>query len=108
MTYQEAMAATSRELDIRGTITLPDTTVINLTNSHIMAYTMDEGGASIPLGSAASSSYTLELSNAQGEWFPGGSIVGYKPILGALVSVEIGVKHDGAYEYKPAGGVVCA
>ena len=103
MTYQEAMAATSRELDIRGMITLPDATIINLTNSHIMAYTMDEGGASIPLGSAASSSYTLELSNAQGEWFPGGSIIDYKSILGALVSVEIGVKHDGAYEYKPAG-----
>lgn len=103
MTYQGAMAATSRELDIRGTITLPDTTVINLTNSHIMAYTIDEGGARIPLGSAASSSYTLELSNAQGEWFPGGSIVSYKSILGALVSIEIGVKHDGAYEYEPAG-----
>lgn len=103
MTYQMAMQATSRELDIRGTLTLPDTTVISLTNSHIMAYSIDEGANEIPLGSAQSSSYTLELSNAQGEWFRGGSMIGLRAIKGARVEVEIGVYHDGAYEYKPAG-----
>jgi len=103
MTYQQAMAATSRDLDIRGTVTLADSTVISLTNAHIMAYSIDEGANEIPLGSAASASYTLELANAQGEWFPGGSIIGIRIITGALVSIEIGVKHDGAFEYKPAG-----
>lgn len=103
MTYQEAMQGMSRELDIRGNITLADSTVIPLTNAHIMAYGFDEGTNEAPLGSAASASFTLELANAQGEWFPGGDIIGARIIVGARVEIEIGVYHDGAYEYKPAG-----
>lgn len=103
MTYQQAMAADSRLLNIRGTLTLADGTVIPLTNEHIMAYAIDEGANEIPLGGAPSASYTLELANADGEWFPGGSIIGLRVLTGARVAVEIGVHHDGVYEYKPAG-----
>ena len=72
MTYQDAMKATSRRLAIRGTVTLTDATVISLTGAHIMSYTVNEGGNFIPLGTAASTSYTLELANPDGEWFKGG------------------------------------
>lgn len=103
MTYQEAMAATSRQLNIRATLTLADTTEYNLTNQHIVAYLFDEGANEVPLGATMSTSYTLELANAGGEWFPGGSIIENRVLVGARVSVEVGVYHDGAFDYKPAG-----
>lgn len=103
MTYAQAMAASSRDLTIRATVTLPDSTVIHLAPSQIMAYSIDEGSTEIPLGSAASASYALEVANANGEWFRGGSIMTNRVLKGARVVVEIGVYHDGAYDYAPAG-----
>ena len=103
MTYQQAMLATSRNLNIRGTITFPDLSVVSLTNAHIVTYCINEGGSTIPLGGIASSSFLLELANSNGEWFKGGSIVGIRNITGAEVFIEIAVFHDGAYDYKPAG-----
>lgn len=103
MTYAQAMAAESRDLTIRGTVTLPDSTVIHLAASQIMAYSIDEGATEIPLGAAASASYALEVANASGEWFRGGSIMTNRVLKGAKVEMEIGVFHDGAYDYKPAG-----
>lgn len=103
MTYQEAMGATSRQLDIRGVVTLADTTTINLTNQHIITYSIDEGSNEIPLGSAGAAEFILEVANTNGEWLEGGSIIGYRQLMGAKVSIEIGVYHDGAWEFKPAG-----
>jgi hypothetical protein len=103
VTYEQAMMQTSRELNIRGSIRVVGGTIINLTNEHIMSYRVDEGANEIPLGSAASASYSLELDNTSGQWFRGGSMIGNRVLMGARVTVEIGVFHDGAFEYKPAG-----
>ncbi len=102
MTFEEAMAAGSRLFDVRATITCVDTTVINATGSHIMGFTVDDGGL-LPLGTAISARYTLELSNADGEWLRNGSMLGNRSLTGARVKIEMAVHHDGAWDWQPVG-----
>lgn len=103
MTYAQAMAATSRQLDVRATMTLVDATEYSLTSAHIMLYTLDEGNGSLPLGTVTSGVYTMELANSSGEWLYGGSLLGAKVLKGAKVELEVGVYHDAAWDWKPAG-----
>ena len=99
MTFQEVMRETSRELSSRATITAPGFS-FTATDEHIMGFTVDEGGV-IPLGTASSARCTLDLANANNEWRRGGSLLGNRTLIGATVAIEIGVYHDGAWDWQP-------
>ena len=103
MTFQQAMAATYRELDVRATITLVGGYVINANKSQIMEFSVSDGNSTIPLGTCVSGIYTLDLANSEGEWLKGGSILGARVLMGAKVALEIGVYHDSAWDWKPSG-----
>lgn len=100
MTFQQAMAATSRELNARATITCVDAFVIS--NTPVISFSVEEGGQ-VTLGSVTSSRYTLSLPNGGGEWFKNGSILGNRSLTGARVQIQIGVYHDGAWDWQNAG-----
>lgn len=100
MTFEQAMAATSRELNARATITCVDAFVIS--NTPVMSFSVEEGGQ-VTLGSVTSSRYTLSLPNGGGEWFKNGSILGNRSLTGARVQIQIGVYHDGAWDWQNAG-----
>ena len=100
MTFQQAMAATSRELNARATITCVDAFVIS--NTPVMSFSVEEGGQ-VTLGSVTSSRYTLSLPNSGGEWLKNGSILGNRSLIGARVQIQIGVYHDGAWDWQNAG-----
>lgn len=100
MTFQQAMAATSRELNARATITCVDAFVIS--NTPVMSFSVEEGGQ-VTLGSVTSSRYTLSLPNGGGEWLKNGSILGNRSLTGARVQIQIGVYHDGAWDWQNAG-----
>ncbi len=100
MTFAEAMAAEQRQLNLKATIRCVDGFLINATE--IMSVSIDEGGQ-MPLGSAVSARYTLELPNADGEYLRNGSILGNRSLTGARVTIQIGVYHDGAWDWQPLG-----
>ncbi len=100
MTFQEAMAATSRELNARATITCVDAFVIS--NTPLVSFSIEEGGQ-MTLGSVVSSRYTVSLPNSSGEFLRNGSILGNRSLTGARVQLQIGVYHDGAWDWQNAG-----
>ena len=100
MTFQQAMAATSRELNARATITCVDAFVIS--NTPVISFSVEEGGQ-VTLGSVTSSRYTLSLPNGGGEFLRNGSILGNRSLTGARVQIQIGVYHDGAWDWQNAG-----
>lgn len=100
MTFAEAMAAEQRQLNLKATIHCVDGFIIN--NADVMSVSIDEGGQ-MPLGSAVSARYTLELPNADGEYLRNGSILGNRSLTGARVTIQIGVYHDGAWDWQPLG-----
>jgi hypothetical protein len=100
VTFAEAMAAEQRQLNLKATIQCVDGFLINATE--IMSVSIDEGGQ-MPLGSAVSARYTLELPNADGEYLRNGSILGNRSLTGARVTIQIGVYHDGAWDWQPLG-----
>ena len=100
MTFQQAMAAASRELNARATITCVDAFVIS--NTPVMSFSVEEGGQ-VTLGSVTSSRYTLSLPNSGGEWLKNGSILGNRSLTGARVQLQIGVYHDSAWDWQNAG-----
>lgn len=103
MTFQQAMAATYRELDVKATITLVGGYVINANKSQIMEFSVSDGNSTIPLGTCVSGIYTLDLANSEGEWLKGGATLGARVLMGAKVALEIGVYHDSAWDWKPSG-----
>ena len=100
MTFQQAMAATSRELNARATITCVDAFVIS--NTPLVSFSIEEGGQ-MTLGSVVSSRYTVSLPNSSGEFLRNGSILGNRSLTGARVQIQIGVYHDGAWDWQNAG-----
>ena len=94
------MAAAQRQLNLKATIQCVDGFIINATE--VMSVSIDEGGQ-MPLGSAVSARYTLELPNADGEYLRNGSILGNRSLTGARVTIQIGVYHDGAWDWQPLG-----
>jgi hypothetical protein len=100
VTFAEAMAAEQRQLNLKATIQCVDGFIINATE--VMSVSIDEGGQ-MPLGSAVSARYTLELPNADGEYLRNGSILGNRSLTGARVTIQIGVYHDGAWDWQPLG-----
>lgn len=104
--FSGAMANQWRNLDTKGTITCIGGSEVALTNAHIIGWSVDEGDSSLPLGAAVSSRLNLSLVNTDGEWLYGGSLRGNYPIVGATVTLQIGVYHSGAYDYEDIGTFV--
>lgn len=104
--YSGAMANTWRILDTEGTIIFKGGSPINLTNDMIIAWEVDEGDDVVPLGAAVSSRFNLTLANANNEWLSGGSIRGSNALVGATVSILLGVYHSGDYDYEDIGTFV--
>jgi hypothetical protein len=106
LAYSGAILNQWRNLDVKGTITCIGGAEVALTSAHIMAWSVDEGDASLPLGAAVSSRLNLSLVNTDGEWTYGGSLRGNLPIVGATVTLQLGVFHSGAYDYEDIGTFV--
>ena len=101
--FRDLMAQPSRTLTARGRITFPDTTTQALTDEEISSIQITEdAGAHLPLGGVSASTVTLKLDNRNGEWNPGGSLLGSRTFDGAVVALEIGVLGD-AWEYAKLG-----
>jgi uncharacterized protein YjbI with pentapeptide repeats len=100
--YGAAMLSVSRELAVRGQARFPGTTV-PLTGGMIMGFTIEEGAdeALLP-GSIITARCRMELANTNGDWLPGGSLLGSRSFAGAEVLLEMGV-NAGQMLYAPCG-----
>lgn len=87
-----------RELDLRGTITLSTGSVVELSPTNVMHYSITERSAStgFALGEAQSATYNLEIDASEHD---------LTPLLldGAKVTVEAGINIDGDMLYVPFG-----
>ena len=101
--FKTGMAEPSRQLTARGLITYTVGTQA-LTSAEISKIQITENaGEHLPLGGVSASTLTLSLDNRQGEWNPGGSILGSHSLDGATVKLEVGVYHNLAYQYSNLG-----
>jgi uncharacterized protein (DUF2345 family) len=90
--YRYLMALPSRTLTTRGEITYPDTATQAITSTHISSWRVTENtGDNLPIGGVGSASLELKLDNRDGEWLPGGSILGAHELDGATIDIELGV-----------------
>jgi len=105
ISYQTAMAQSSRRTHIRATLTLLTGYAYALTGNDILSYTLNEGisGGEMLLGSAVSAHATLTLFNPNGAWQSGGEKLGERTLFGASAYIEIGVEASGSVLYEPAG-----
>lgn len=102
--YRTAALAPSRDIRPRGIVTYPDGSTQPIDGRHILRFDINEGyDNGILLGTAAGAVLEMNLANAGGEWLPGGSMRGNRPIYGAKITMEIGLKVNGEYVYTPAG-----
>lgn len=87
-----------RELDLRGTITLSTGSVVELSPTNVMHYSVTERSAStgFALGESQSATYNLEIDASEHD---------LTPLLldGAKVTVEAGINIDGDMLYVPFG-----
>ncbi|NCB53038.1 MAG: hypothetical protein EOM54_14370 [Clostridia bacterium] len=88
------LALPSRTLSTKGTITYPDSVTQALTAAEIIDWAVTENaGDHLPLGGASASTVRLRLDNRDGEWKPGGSILGAHSLDGAVIGLEISAQH---------------
>ncbi len=105
--YRAAALGEVREIQPRGILTYPDGSTQPLTAKHIISYQVHEGADSgVLLGTATSANLEIELVNADGEWLEGGGMRGYRPLMGARITLEVGLKVNGTMVYSPAGSYV--
>jgi hypothetical protein len=90
--FKALMAQPSRIISVKGNITYPDAATQALTAAEISSFSVTEdAGTHIPIGGVSASTLTIKLDNRDGEWNPGGSILGSHSLDGAIIDIQIGV-----------------
>ena len=83
-TYREAMLAGERILRSRGKIEFANGRVETLTSADVVEFSLDEGVENgLLAGAVLAGKYKLTLSNASGEWLPGGTRAGTASLIAA-------------------------
>lgn len=87
-----------RDLSIKGTITLNTGRQIHLTTDDIVSYSFDSqiGSEGLPLGSAESSTFSLEIVNRNHQYLP-------SQFDNAEVHMFVGIKNGADFEYSDFG-----
>ncbi|HIU33255.1 MAG TPA: hypothetical protein IAB02_01705 [Candidatus Pullichristensenella excrementigallinarum] len=106
-TYREAMLAGERILRSRGKIEFANGRVETLTSADVVEFSLDEGVENgLLAGAVLAGKYKLTLSNASGEWLPGGTRAGTASLMAAKISMELGVWNGTEFAYMPMGSFV--
>ena len=80
--------APARKLTPRGVLQFPDGSRLAVGAESILSFRVDQGVDDGPLlGKACAAMLSIRLANAEGEWMPGGSLRGRRPLLGAWLSL---------------------
>jgi len=85
------MRSELRDVQLAGSISFGSGLSLPLTGGEIAALTIEEGadGALTP-GAVLCASCTLDLVNDQGQWLPGGSMLGGQILTGATLMLRLG------------------
>lgn len=101
-TFSEWMNGSVRSLSLRGTLTFTDGESAALSPGDLLSASVSEGAADgLLLGSVLTNACTARLSNEGGIWLPGGAKRGQRPLIGAAVMLELGVKNGTETAYSP-------
>lgn len=102
--YRMAALAEVRKIKPRGVIAYPDGSTQPITENDIVSFQINEGtDDGVLLGTATSARLELGLVNADGEWLQGGGMRVYRELMGAKITLEIGLEVNGEWVYTPAG-----
>ena len=107
VSFREAALAPVRQVKPRAIITWQDGSTTPVDGTNILSYEINEGNdRGILFGTATSAVLEIALSNAGGEWYPGGSMRQNRDIYGAKITVEIGLLVNNEWVYTPGGTFV--
>lgn len=105
--YRAAALASSREITMRGIIQYADGSKQPITADNIINFSINEGDdGGILIGAAPSAQIDLVLANADGEWLAGGGMRENRELIGARITVEVGLRVNGEFVYTPGGTFV--
>ena len=105
--YRAAALASSREITMRGIIQYPDGNKQPITADNIINFSVNEGDdGGILIGAAPSAQIDLVLANADGEWLVGGGMRENRELIGARITIEIGLRVNGEFVFTPGGTFV--
>lgn len=89
--WKDLVFADERELSIGGSIIFGSGTEIALTGSEIASVTIDEGSdGALTCGAVLSAVCRADLVNDEGQWNPGGSLLGNQMLIGATLVLRLG------------------
>ena len=89
--WKDLILANERSLQIGGSIIFGSGREIQLDGTHIAALTIDEGSDSaLSCGMVLSSACRLDLVNDEGQWLPGGKLLGGQMLIGATLMLRLG------------------
>lgn len=101
-TLSEWMNGSVRSLSLRGTLTFTDGESVALSSGDLLSASVSEGATDgLLLGSVLTNACAALLSNEDGGWLPGGAKRGQRPLIGAVVSLELGIKNGTETTYSP-------
>lgn len=101
----DRLAKLSRDLSVRGSILFADGTAQEITGEHIASFSINEsavGNSILPIGTACSSSFNLQLLNISRQFEKGGEIVGNRTLESAVITLEMGAADNkGRIDWYP-------
>lgn len=90
MSLNPEMTAAARTLSASARVTFPTGAAVELGGGDVLAFSVEEGADSALLpGAVLSARMALELNNDSGQWRPGGSLRGARPLVGATVELFV-------------------
>ena len=89
--WKDLILADERTLSIGGSITFGSGARVELTGSEIASLTIEEGSdGAISCGAVLSSVCRVDLVNDEGQWLPGGRLLGGQLLIGATLMLRLG------------------
>lgn len=90
MSLNQGMTAAARELSAAARVTFATGAAVELDGGDVLAFSVEEGTDSALLpGAVLSARMTLDLNDGAGQWRPGGSLRGARPLVGATVELFV-------------------
>ena len=112
--WKDLILADARDLCIGGSIIFGSGIERALDSGDIASFTIEEGadGALMP-GAVLSANCRIDLVNDEGQWLPGGSMLGGQILIGATLILKLGARTGASVFWQDLGvfqveGAVCA
>lgn len=102
--WKDLILADERILQIGGSITFGSGAKVELTGSEIASVTIEEGSdGALSCGAVLSSICRVDLVNDEGQWNPGGKLLGGQLLIGATLMLKLGASKGNTTLWQDLG-----